>query len=146
MSDTFSDPGTGGGAGGDFDMKEALGHLLIIRPLEFIEGMETSFGVAPVIRANVADVDANTIAKDVLIFGKKITTIELAPKVGQQVLGVLGQAPAQPGKNPAWTLIGAAGDPDAVKRAMDFLAVNGATWNGLSNPAPAPAAVAAPVI
>ena len=41
---------------------------------------------------------------------------------------------------------GAAGDPDAVKRAMDFLAVNGATWNGLSNPAPAPAAVAAPVI
>ena len=107
--------------------------------------MPTVHGDKDAIRCDVADVTANEIHRDVLWFGGYLVG-GLKNSIGQTVLAEMAQGTAKPGQSPPWILEGKSADPTAVASATQFLAVNGATWNGLSNPAPAPAAVAAPVI
>lgn len=101
----FADPGTPGG-GEKIEWKNLLGTLVIIDAHSVEAGIQTSMGVSEAVRADVYCVEgpaAPDTYTDALIFPKVLRS-QLAGKIGQQVLGRIGQGPAQPGKNPAWVL------------------------------------------
>lgn len=105
-----------------FDYEAALGHLLVVDVLGHEGSVPTTLGDKPAIRANILDVDDPSLsAEDALIF-PRVLVGSLRPRVGQRVLGVLGQGVAKPGQNAPWVLEDAVGDPEAVKRAQAALA------------------------
>lgn len=105
MTDTFSDPGTGGG-GDKLPLKDLLGSLLLVTVHEHIEPIPTEFGPSRAIRADVAVLDGGlkgSVYADTLIFPKKLQS-QLSGSVGGKVIGRLAQGEKQPGKNPPWQL------------------------------------------
>jgi hypothetical protein len=118
MNDGFASPAQTTG----FDYEAALGHLLVVDVIAHEDAVPTALGDKPAIRANILDVDDPSLsAEDALIF-PRVLVGSLRPRVGQRVLGVLGQGVAKPGQNAPWTLQDAVGDPEAVKRAKAALA------------------------
>lgn len=108
---TYEVPATGSAE--KLPLKELLGALLRIEVLEALNDVQTSFGSANPIRANVAVLDGDLKAEeypDALIF-PRVLAGQLRPSVGKVVLGRLGQGAAQPGKSAPWTL-GAPTDAD----------------------------------
>lgn len=139
----FSDPSQGGDS---LKPSDVLGHLLIVRPLEHVFGIVTTFGEKDAIRCDVGDVTANEIHKDVLWFPGGLVG-SLKNSIGSTILATMTQGTAKPGQSAPWMLAGASADPAAVAKASAWLDVNGPTFNGLAPAAAAaPAAVAAPVI
>lgn len=136
---TFSDPSSGG-SGDELRLADVNGHLLIVRPIEYVATMETVNGASDAVRCDVADIDTNTIHRDVLWFARYVVG-SLKGEIGKTILAQLGQGEAKAGKSAPWVLNGRAADPASTTRAEQWLSVNGATWNGLANPA-APAAAA----
>ncbi len=130
----FADP-----ASGDVVKPEdVLGHLLIVRPTELRPQVPTSFGATDAIVCDVADLDANTIATNVMWF-PKVLVGSLTSNVGKLVLARMGQGQAKPGQSAPWILTPESSNPQSVERAQKFLELN-PTFNGFA----APAAAAAP--
>lgn len=81
------------------------GRLLVIEPLESVTGIQTSFGDADAVRANIHIIDGDAPASfdDGLVF-PKILASQLRPKIGQKVIGRLSQGQAKPGQSAPWML------------------------------------------
>lgn len=102
MSNPFAAPAASSG----LDLKEVNGKLLLIEPMKLEEGVATSFGNKDAIRARVVILDgpdAGTEHEDTLLF-PGVLIGQLRPRIGQKVLGRLGQGQAKPGQQPPWKL------------------------------------------
>ena len=101
----FADPAVPGG-GESIKWATLLNTLVIVDVKSYEANIQTSMGVSEAVRADVYCIDgpaAPDTYSDTLIFPKVLRS-QLSSKIGQQVLGRIGQGPAQPGKNPAWIL------------------------------------------
>ena len=97
------------------------GRLLIVEPTEVVKGIATNFGTTDAVRATVTVVDGAEAGKkytDTLIFPKVLQS-QLSSRVGQKVLGRLGQGQAKPGQSPPWMLN--PGSPEDEQKAQAFL-------------------------
>lgn len=104
---------------GAFKPADHIGSLLVIEPLAVETGITTVNGPADALRANVTILDgphAGERADDALIWGKVLRS-QLAPLIGQKVLGRLGQGAAKPGQSPAWVLNDPTDDDKATAKA-----------------------------
>ena len=132
-------------AASGLEMKELLGHLVVIDVAKLEEGINTTLGVRDAIRGTVHDVTAGETHEDVLIWGKVLIG-SLRSRIGQRVLAEVGQGNAKPGQNAPWVLNDMSGNAGAVKDATAYL--TGAVAKTLAAPAtatPAPVAAAAAV-
>lgn len=102
MTDQFDSPSTGA------KITEFEGNLLLVEPTEHREGINTAFGAADAVVANVTILDGPRAGQDefgVLIFQKALQG-QLRPKIGtgRYVLGRLGRGTAKPGQSAPWIL------------------------------------------
>jgi len=82
------------------------GALLIIRPTAIEAGIQTSYGAADAVRADVWVVDgpsAGEIHDDTLVFPKLLQS-QLKSRINQVVLGRLTQGQGKPGQSAPWLL------------------------------------------
>lgn len=110
------------------------GALLLVEPISFEAGIQTSFGSADAVKANVHVIDgagAPATFDDCLIFPKLLVS-QTKSQVGAKVLGRLSQGTAKPGQSAPWLL--EAASPDDIAK--------GEAW--LSKQAPAVQSAAAP--
>ena len=141
MSNEFAAPASATG----IDWNELNGHLIVVDVEAHETGIVTANGERDAIRATVHDIDGQQTDEDVLIFPKVLVS-NLRPRVGQKVLGRVGQGVAKPGQNPPWILTDASADADASARATAYLAAYAAgQFTAPAAPQQAqPAAAAAP--
>jgi hypothetical protein len=133
-------------AGDRIQWADVLGHLVVVDVESLERDVETPRGPKDAIRAVVHDVDAQTTYEDTLVFPKVLVS-SLKPRVGQKVLGRIGQGVAKPGENPPWIIEDASADPAAAKKATDYLAAYAAgQFAAPEQPAAAPTAPAAPQV
>lgn len=95
------------------------GALIIVEPLSFESGIQTSFGVADAVKANVVVIDgpgAGEKYDETLVF-PKLLAAQLKNQIGQRVLGRLGQGTAKPGQSAPWILSEASADDIAKAEA-----------------------------
>jgi hypothetical protein len=104
-----------------FDYESAKGHLLLIAPTKLEEGVSTAFGSSDASRADIHNISTGETSEDTLIF-PKVLVGALKSRIGQKVLGKLGQGIAKPSQSPPWTLEDASGNPKAVAAARKYLA------------------------
>ena len=116
MTDTFAAPASSTG----LDFNELNGHLVIIDVEGYETGIVTANGDRDAIRGTLHDVDGNETHEDVLIF-PKVLVGSLKPRVGQKVLGTIGQGVAKPGQNAPWIITDASGDAAAASKAVAYL-------------------------
>ena len=109
------------------------GHLLIIEPIAYKTGIQTSLGEAEAIEVNVTDLDTNEEHLSVLFFNIALRSA-LKPNIGAKVLARIGQGVAKPGKSAPWILINATDNQADIDKATAYLA------GGLKAATPAPAA------
>ncbi len=95
----FSQPTGGDG----FPIAEHLEHLVIYAPKSYEKDVMTSFGEKDAVRADVVCVDCQEEFVDTLVFQGRIIGVT-KNKVGELVLGRVGQVATRPGQNPAWIL------------------------------------------
>jgi len=129
---TFASPSAQGETVKPADLQ---GHLLIIKPVEYKTGIQTSLGEAEAIEVDLVDLDTNTEHNSVLFFNVALRS-SLRSNIGKQVLARIGQGVAKPGKSAPWILINATDDQAAVAKATAYLA------GSISAPAPAQTASA----
>lgn len=121
MSDPFNSPA----AGGKFTAADHNGKLLLITPVSYEEGIQTTFGTKDAVKANVVVIDENNAGNSeeidgALLFGGVLIG-QTKSFIGKGlVLGRLGQGTAKKGQQPPWVLA----DPtDAEKdKARAYLA------------------------
>lgn len=102
MTDPFASPGSTSGV----DYKELNGRLLLIQPRALEDGIHTSLGTKEAIRADIVVLDgptAGTEHTDTLVF-PRVLIGQLRSRIGQKVLGRLGQGAAKPGQSAPWIL------------------------------------------
>jgi hypothetical protein len=118
----FNDPATGGDK---LPLAELEGALLLVSPLEQMAEMQTSFGPATPIRANVAVLDGaskGNVYDDALIF-PRVLQGQLRPSIGGMVVGRLGKGTAKAGQSAPWTLIAANdGEKDTARKYLAHVA------------------------
>jgi len=117
MTSPFATPAAASG----IDWSELNGRLLVIEPSEIVKDINTNFGVTDAVRANVTVLDGTEPGKkydDTLIFPKVLQS-QLNSRIGQKVLGRLGQGQAKPGQSPPWMLNPAT--PEDEQKAVAFL-------------------------
>jgi hypothetical protein len=119
---------------------DLLGHLLIISPVEYKTGIQTSLGETDAIEVNIVDLDTSEEHTSVLFFNVALKSA-LKPNIGKQVLARIGQGVAKPGKSAPWILVNATDDPTAVAKATSYIASGFA-----STPAVASAQAVAPAV
>lgn len=93
-------------ASGGLDLKTNIGRLLIIEPTSVEDGIQTSYGATSAVRANVTVVDTPNgaeVHEDTLIFPRVLQS-QLKTRIGQKVLGRLGQGQAKPGQSAPWII------------------------------------------
>lgn len=98
------------------------GALLIIEPVEVVKDIATNFGTTDAVRATVTVIDgpkANEVFEDTLVF-PKVLQAQLNSRLGQKVLGRLGQGQAKPGQSAPWMLQTAT--PQDEQTATTYLA------------------------
>jgi hypothetical protein len=134
MTEQFAAPGA---AGDGFSVADANGHLVVIEVHSLETGVVTSLGERDAISATVHDVDAEHTYEDCLIF-PKVMIGSLKSRVGQRVLGTIGQGVAKPGQNPPWIIQDASGDQTQAAKAVAYLE----KWKAGEFTAPEPAAPA----
>ena len=136
MTSPFSSPATAGESVKPADLQ---GHLLIIKPVEYKTGIQTSLGEAEAIEVDLVDLDTNSEHTSVLFFNVALRA-SLKPQIGKSVLARIGQGVAKPGKSAPWILIDATTDADAVAKATAYLA------GSITAPASATKATGNPVV
>lgn len=102
MTNPFATPAAASG----LDLEALNGKLLLITPLKVEEGISTNFGLKDAVRADVVVLDgpdAGSENADTLIF-PLVLIGQLRSRIGQKVLGRLGQGQAKPGQKPPWKL------------------------------------------
>lgn len=118
MSNPFAAPAASAGiTWADLD-----GLLLLIEPLSEETGIPTVHGEAKAVRANVVVLDGPNAGErhdDTLIF-PKILQSQVRPKIGEKVLGRLGQGNKKPGQSAPWILQEAT--PADVQIGVNWLA------------------------
>lgn len=82
---------------------DLLGRLLVIEPKGLEKDIQTSLGAKDAVRADVHVIDGDepTSHEDVLIFPRVLIS-QTSSKVGEKVLGRLGQGQAKPGQSAPW--------------------------------------------
>lgn len=118
MTSPFAAPGTTSG----IDYKALNGRLLLIRPKSVETDVKTSLGDKDAVRADVIVLDGPEVGEehsDTLVF-PRVLIGQLRSKIGEQVLGRLGQGVAKPGQNAPWLL--AEATPADVKVGTQYLA------------------------
>ena len=121
MSTEFAAPASASG----IDWNELNGHLVVIEVQAHETGIVTANGERDAIRATVHDVDGQQTDEDVLIFPKVLVS-NLRPRIGQKVLGRVGQGVAKPGQNAPWVLTDASAYTAAAAAATAYLAAHAA--------------------
>ncbi|MEV6526869.1 hypothetical protein AB0M43_33555 [Longispora sp. NPDC051575] len=152
---SFSAPHVGGDT---LPERDVLGHLLIVRPVEYVEKITTAFGEKDAVRLDVIDLDApdprtgemGAQHVDVLWFGGRLVG-SLKRQVGEIVLARMTQGTLKPGATgkPPYELASALEDPAALARAEAWIAAHpkftaAQAATPASTPPPAPAPVPAP--
>ena len=114
MSDTpFATPAA---PGSGISWADYNGRLLLIEPHAVKTDIQTSFGPSDAVQADVVVLDgddAGTEYPDTLIFPKVLQS-QVAGRIGQKVLGRLGQGQAKPGQSAPWMLAEATADDIAL--------------------------------
>lgn len=85
---------------------DLAGSLLLIEPLSVETNIQTAYGAADAVRANVVVLDgaqAGTEYNDTLIFPKLLQS-QVRSNIGTKVLGRLGTGQGKPGQSPPWLL------------------------------------------
>lgn len=103
MSDQFAAPAA---PGSGITWGDHNGALLLIEPQAVKTGIQTSFGLSDAVQASVTVLDgphAGTEYPDTLVF-PKILQSQVSGRLGQKVLGRLGQGTAKPGQSAPWML------------------------------------------
>jgi hypothetical protein len=114
----FAAPATPSG----IDWSDLNGRLLIIEPAELVNDITTNFGPTSAVRATITVIDGDKTGEtydDTLVFPKVLQS-QLKSKLGEKVLGRLGQGVAKPGQSPPWVLHEAT--PDDVQTGTNYLA------------------------
>jgi hypothetical protein len=96
------------------------GHLLVVEPLEFRQGMQTSMGESDAVLCRVHDITEQTTHDDVMWFSRVLVG-RLSKRIGQRVVGVMGKGEAKVGQTAPWIIVDASSEPKAVKAATDYL-------------------------
>ena len=112
--------------------QEFNGALLLIEPQEEQKGIQTKFGTADAVRAHVSVVDgpkAGETYLDTLIFPKLLAQ-QTRSRIGEKLLGRLGQGVAKNGQSPPWLL------NEATPQDIEL----GKQWMANSQPQPTSAA------
>ena len=97
------------------------GALLIVEPLSVETGIQTSFGAADAVKANVHVLTAPDQTEDYpdcLVFPKLLAS-QLKGQIGSKVVGRLGQGTAKPGQSAPWLLEPAS--EDDLAKAKEWL-------------------------
>ena len=97
------------------------GHLLIIKPVQYKTGIQTSLGEAEAIEVDIVDLDTSEEHTSVLFFNVALRSA-LKSNIGKQVLARIGQGVAKPGKSAPWILINAADNAADVEKATAYIA------------------------
>jgi len=128
MTSPFTSPSSSSGE--SVKPADLQGHLLIIKPVEYKTGIQTSLGEAEAIEVDIVDLDTQTEHTSVLFFNVALRAA-LKSNIGKSVLAKIGQGVAKPGKSAPWILIDETGNADSVAKATAYLA------GGISAPAQA---------
>jgi hypothetical protein len=110
----FAAPATTSG----IDWKTVNGALLYIEPLGS-EKVTSSYGESDVVRSNIVVLDGPSAGDrydDCLVFPKVLAN-QLRPKIGEKVLGRLGQGQAKSGQSAPWLLAEATASDIEIGRA-----------------------------
>lgn len=102
MTDPFASPAAATG----IDWKALHGALLLFTVNGIEEGIKTVHGDSSAVRADVAVLDGELKGEDyadTLVFPKVLQS-QLKSRIGQKVLGRLGQGQAKPGQSAPWLL------------------------------------------
>jgi len=113
---TFAQPSP---PSGGITWADHKGDLLLIEPLSVETGIQTTFGPADAVRADVTIIDGNDageIHSDVLVFPKVLQS-QIRSQIGQKVLGRLGSGTAKPGQSAPHLLLEASADDIAKAEA-----------------------------
>lgn len=97
------------------------GKLLIIEPTSFESGIQTSFGTADAVKADVHVITGPGESEDYpecLVFPKLLAS-QLKGQIGRKVVGRLGQGQAKPGQSAPWLLNEATADD--IAKAQEWL-------------------------
>jgi hypothetical protein len=111
-------------AASGIEWSELNGSLLIVEPREVVKDINTVHGVTDAVRADVTVLDGDQAGKkydDTLIFPKVLQS-QLASRIGQKVLGRLGQGQAKPSQNPPWMITPAT--PEDEQKAIAYLSTS----------------------
>jgi hypothetical protein len=100
MSNPFAAPASASG----ITWADLLGRLLVIEPHAVEKDIQTSLGAKDAVRADVHVIDGEPESyADTLIFPRVLIS-QTSSKVGEMVLGRLGQGQAKPGQSAPWTI------------------------------------------
>lgn len=100
------------------------GKLLIIEPISFESGIQTSFGAADAVKAHVHVLTGPGESEDfaeALVFPKLLAS-QLKSQIGNKVVGRLNQGMAKPGQSAPWLLDEASADD--LTKAQEWLDKN----------------------
>jgi len=103
MSNPFATPAP---TGSGFSPKDHHGRLLLIVPEDYQTGIKTAYGESDAVACSVAVLDGDQAGETfpgTLIFSSVLRS-QLRPRLGEKVLGRLGQGEAKPGQSPPWIL------------------------------------------
>lgn len=91
---------------GGIKWEDVKGKLLLIEPLSNETGINTSFGLADAVKANVTvlEADGSGERRDETLIFPKILASQVRSQIGQKVLGRLTQGTAKPGQSAPWML------------------------------------------
>ena len=109
-------------SGGGITWGDHKGALLIVQPLSYEAGINTSFGVSDAIKADVYVLTGPDTADEyleTLVFPKLLAS-QLKSQIGNKVVGRLGQGTAKPGQSAPWLLEEAT--TEDIEKARAFLA------------------------
>lgn len=109
---------------GGIKWDDVKGELLLVEPLSVESGINTSFGMADAVKANVTVIRADGTGEghpETLIF-PKILASQVRSQIGSKVLGRLFQGSAKPGQSAPWLLSEAT--PEDIAKAEAWVKSN----------------------
>jgi hypothetical protein len=152
MHPSASQPFSSPSAGDICKPLDVIGHLLLVRPIEFLPDFPTSNGARDAVRVDICDLSVNdesgqwgAVYRDALWFGRVLVS-GLRRQIGELVLARMAQGIAKPGQNPPFNLVDMVSDARAVAAGQSWIAQHPEFGNGHASSSPAPAPVSAPVV
>lgn len=107
---------------GGIKWDDLKGKLLVIEPLSLEAGIQTAYGVADAVKANVYALtgpDQSEEHPETLVFPKLLAS-QLKGQIGKKVVGRLGQGQAKSGQSAPWLLEEATAED--LEKAKAFIA------------------------